>query len=52
MGRYELMPQHTGSIALGEEASGSPAGERWDGIALTLFLDRDELQFANQQTAR
>jgi hypothetical protein len=52
MGRYELMAQNTGYIALGAEAPGSPAGEQWDGVALTLFLDRDELQFADQQTAR
>ncbi len=52
LGRYELLPQNTGYIALGEQAPGSPAGEQWDGVALTLFLDRDELEFADQQAAR
>jgi hypothetical protein len=48
---YQLMPQHTGSIALGAEAPGSPAKDQWDGIALTLFLDREQLQFATQPVA-
>jgi outer membrane protein OmpA-like peptidoglycan-associated protein len=39
LARYQLMPQHTGFIALGAEADGSPDGDRWDGIAVTLFLD-------------
>ena len=45
--QHELMPQHTGSIALGESAVGSPSGETWDGVAVTLFLSRDRLQFVN-----
>jgi hypothetical protein len=47
LGRYELPPQHAGFIALGE-ATGSPDGDRWDGVAITLFLDRQELQFIQQ----
>jgi len=47
MGRYQLMPQSTGFIALGEEARESPTGDRWDGVALTLFLTREALQFAD-----
>jgi phospholipid/cholesterol/gamma-HCH transport system substrate-binding protein len=43
--QYSLAPQYTGAIALGDEAQGSPAGGAWDGIALTLFLDREALQF-------
>jgi phospholipid/cholesterol/gamma-HCH transport system substrate-binding protein len=46
MSQYALRPQHTGSIALADEAKGSPTDDRWDGVAVTLFLDRDELQFA------
>jgi hypothetical protein len=46
MSQYALRPQHTGSIALADEAKGSPSDDRWDGVAVTLFLDRDELQFA------
>jgi phospholipid/cholesterol/gamma-HCH transport system substrate-binding protein len=49
MGRYGLAPQNTGYISLAEDAPGSPAGEQWDGVAVTLFLDRDELVFANQE---
>jgi phospholipid/cholesterol/gamma-HCH transport system substrate-binding protein len=48
LGKYGLAPQHTGFIGLGSEAQGSPRDERWDGIALTLFLDREELQFVDQ----
>src|SRR6185369_12249989 len=33
LGRYELTPQHTGYIALGDDAKGSPTGDHWDGIA-------------------
>lgn len=50
MGQYQLMPQNTGFISLGEDAQGSPDGGTWDGVSVTLFLDRAELQFAN--TAR
>jgi hypothetical protein len=49
LGRYELMPQSTGFIALGEQAKDSPSGERWDGVAITLFLTREALQFADQR---
>jgi phospholipid/cholesterol/gamma-HCH transport system substrate-binding protein len=45
--QHELMPQHTGYIALGEAASDSPSGETWDGVAVTLFLSHDRLQFVN-----
>jgi phospholipid/cholesterol/gamma-HCH transport system substrate-binding protein len=52
MGRYGLMPQNTGYIALGSDVEGSPAGDKWDGVSLTLFLDTAALQFADQQAAR
>ena len=52
LGRYGLMPQNTGYIALGSDAQGSPAGDAWDGVSLTLFLDTAALQFADQQAAR
>ena len=48
MGRYELLPQHTGYISLGDDAQGAPDGERWDGVSITLFLDNAELEFAGQ----
>lgn len=46
--RYGLLPQYTGYIALAEDAQGSPGNGRWDGVAITLFLDRDNLQFGSQ----
>jgi phospholipid/cholesterol/gamma-HCH transport system substrate-binding protein len=50
LGRYDLMPQATGYIALGDDADGSPEGDgKWEGIALTLFVDREALQLATQQ---
>jgi phospholipid/cholesterol/gamma-HCH transport system substrate-binding protein len=50
LGRYELSPQSTGYIALGDEAAGSPEGDgKWDGVAITLFLDREALQLATQR---
>jgi phospholipid/cholesterol/gamma-HCH transport system substrate-binding protein len=49
MGRYDLLPQHTGYISLGDDAPGSPDGDGWDGVAITLFLDPKELQFAGQK---
>lgn len=52
LGRYGLMPQHTGFMALGADAVESPNGGRWDGVALTLFLDTSALQFADQQGTR
>ena len=48
LNQYELLPQHTGYIALAEDAPGSPSGDAWDGVAIALFLDRDALQFAAQ----
>ena len=40
MGRYGLMPQNTGYIALGSDVRrAARAGDKWDGVSLTLFLD-------------
>ena len=50
LGKYEVPPQNLGFIGLGEEASGSPDGERWDGVSLTLFLERDALQVGDTAT--
>jgi phospholipid/cholesterol/gamma-HCH transport system substrate-binding protein len=50
LGRYELAPQSTGFIALGDDAVGSPdADGKWQGVAITLFLDRNALQLATQR---
>jgi phospholipid/cholesterol/gamma-HCH transport system substrate-binding protein len=50
IGKYEVPPQNLGFIGLGEEAAGSPDGDRWDGVSLTLFLDRQTLLVANTAT--
>jgi len=52
IGRYGLPPQNTGYIALGSEVQGSPSGDKWDGVSLTLFLDTAALQFIDQQATR
>jgi phospholipid/cholesterol/gamma-HCH transport system substrate-binding protein len=49
--QYRLTQQSTGSIALAEDAQGSPSKDGWDGVALTLFLDREQLQLAAQPVA-
>ena len=49
MGRYALSPQSTGYISLGDEADGSPeGGGKWDGVAITLFIDREALRLETQ----
>ena len=52
MGRYELLAQNTGYISLGSDAEGSPNDTAWDGVSVTLFLDREALQFSAQQATR
>lgn len=47
--RFELMPQATGYISLGNDAQGSPTGGPWDGVAITLFVDREALEFATRR---
>jgi phospholipid/cholesterol/gamma-HCH transport system substrate-binding protein len=50
LGKYEIPPQNAGFIGLGDEADGSPEKDHWDGVSLTLFLDREALQFSNTAT--
>ena len=50
LGKYDVPPQVAGFIGLGEEALNSPDKDRWDGVSLTLFLDREELQLANSSS--
>jgi phospholipid/cholesterol/gamma-HCH transport system substrate-binding protein len=49
LGLYDLASQHTGFIGLGDEAQGSPGGDRWEGVALTLFLNTEGIEFAPQE---
>ena len=50
LGKYDVPPQNAGFIGLGDEAPDGPTKDRWDGVSLTLFLDREELQLANEST--
>ena len=43
LGKYAVPPQNAGFIGLGVETPDSPDGKQWDGVAITLFLDRSEL---------
>ena len=47
--RFDLVPQATGYISLGNDAQGSPTGGPWDGVAIALFIDREALEFATQR---
>lgn len=40
VGRLHLDPQATAVMPMGAEATSSPAGQRWDGIGLGLFLTK------------
>lgn len=36
--KFGLDPNYVATMAMGEEAEGSPSGNRWDGVALALFV--------------
>jgi phospholipid/cholesterol/gamma-HCH transport system substrate-binding protein len=38
VGKFSLDPAFVASMPMGQDASGSPDGNRWDGVALTLFV--------------
>lgn len=38
LGKFGLDPNFVALMPLGEEAKDSPAGDRWDGVALALFV--------------
>lgn len=38
VGKFGLDPNYITTMAMGSEASGSPAGNRWDGVALAVFV--------------
>ena len=50
LGRYDLPPDATGAIALGDKADGSPNGSTWDGVAIALFVDKDVLRYEASAT--
>jgi phospholipid/cholesterol/gamma-HCH transport system substrate-binding protein len=38
VGKFGLDPNLVATMAMGEQADGSPDGERWDGVALAMFI--------------
>jgi phospholipid/cholesterol/gamma-HCH transport system substrate-binding protein len=40
VGRFGLDPNTVATMPMGAEAAGSPSGDRWDGVALALFVSR------------
>jgi phospholipid/cholesterol/gamma-HCH transport system substrate-binding protein len=46
IGTFSLAPQATGLMPLGSQASGSPAGDDWDGLALAFLAKRETLAAA------
>ena len=43
IGKFHLDAQATGIMPLGAGSSGSPDGDRWDGIAVSIFLEQSQL---------
>jgi hypothetical protein len=50
--RYGLTPTLVGTMPMGSEADGSPSGAEWDGISLTVWVDRRVLQPGTQRGGR
>jgi len=50
--RYGLTPTLVGTMPMGREADGSPSGAEWDGISLTVWVDRRVLQPGTQRGGR
>ncbi len=42
--RFSLNAETVGLMPLGDEAEGSPAGNQWDGVALTVFVEKKLLE--------
>lgn len=38
VGKFALDPNFVATMAMGAEAPGSPAGDRWDGVGLAMFV--------------
>jgi phospholipid/cholesterol/gamma-HCH transport system substrate-binding protein len=43
IGKFKMDANYVATMPMGAEADGSPAGDRWDGVALALFVDRGQL---------
>lgn len=44
MRRFDLEPNRTSTMPLGASAAGSPSGDTWDGVGLTLFVQGSALE--------
>jgi phospholipid/cholesterol/gamma-HCH transport system substrate-binding protein len=43
VGKYALDSSFVTTMAMGEQADGSPEGDRWDGVGLAMFIATSEL---------
>jgi outer membrane protein OmpA-like peptidoglycan-associated protein len=43
VGKYGLDPNYVTTMPMGSQAVDSPAGTRWDGVALAMFVSRSVL---------
>ncbi len=43
VGKFALDPNFVATMAMGDEAEGSPEGNRWDGVALAMFIPTSAL---------
>lgn len=50
--RYGVPPTRVGAMPLGSDAPDSPDGATWDGVSLTMWVDRRVLQTATDSSAR
>jgi phospholipid/cholesterol/gamma-HCH transport system substrate-binding protein len=44
IGKFSLTPQATGIMPLGGQSTGSPSGDRWDGVALAIFEENNAVK--------
>jgi hypothetical protein len=44
VGKFKLDANYVATMPMGLEAQGSPAGERWEGIALAMFVAATALE--------
>ena len=50
--KFELDPQATGAMALSGDATGSPDGATWDGVALAIIIPKDAHEDALDRVSR
>ena len=43
VGKFGLDPNYVATMAMGEQADDSPQGDRWDGVALAMFIPMSAL---------